>query len=439
MAVHLNTTGSGTAGGTTWATAFTSWTAAVAAMVAGDVLNVDVAFNTSAAGLTLVFPGTAASPNQVLSGTPAVVSGLTALSAGAQLLSSTPTLVVTGSFYMYGVTLECSSASNSPVAFAGSTTNTEEFDTCKFRLSGNNGASGIILGSISASVGSQVRCTSCSFRFANAGQQIRVNSRVEFYSCSIESGGTSPTTLFSMGNGARGAVCIGIGFDFTNLSSSANICAALISSSCSVLFSDCKMPASWSGVFQTGTTLVGCRSEFYAFDNAATSYRFSINDFPGSAREDATIYLTGSTTDGGNISDKFTTSANVVFPAAFRGRWYYQDVTTTGSSKTGTVQCARNGSATPYKDNEVWMELEYFSSSGTPLGAFVSDRMADVLSTPANQAAGTGPWTGLGGTNVLMALATTFTPQMVGYVRARVCVAVASISDLYVDPVVVVT
>lgn len=435
---HLNTTGTGV-GGTTWITAFTTWAAAVGAMAAGDVLYVDSAFNSSAAGLTLAFPGTPASPNQILSGTPAGGSGLTALAAGAQALSSTTTYTITGSFYAYGITWADSVVASFVLTFANATTNVQVHDTCTFSATGAGGSTTYSFGNTGASIGTFVQLVNCSFKFSAAGQLLAVNGNMEMLGGNLISGGTSPTNFIDPGNGARACKLVSTGFDATNFAAGFNLCAALATAGISVLFSDLKLPASFSGLLQAGTVKAGCRSEFYAFNNSTSTGRFNITDYSGSAAENTTVYLTGSTTDGVNLSDKFTSTANIAFPGAFRGRWYYTYNSATGSSKTATIQCARDGSATQYKDNEVWIEVEYFGSSATPLGSFANDRMADVLATPASQTAGSGTWTGLGGTNCKMDLAATFTPQLAGYVRARVCVAVPSISDLYVDPVVTIT
>jgi hypothetical protein len=82
--------------------------------------------------------------------------------------------------------------------------------------------------------------------------------------------------------------------------------------------------------------------------------------------------------------------------------------------------------------------VNYLADSGSPLGSFVSDAVADKLgaTTHADQATSSASWTTTGLTNPnAQKLAVTFTPQQAGYIHCRVMVAKAS-STYYVDPTV---
>ena len=84
-------------------------------------------------------------------------------------------------------------------------------------------------------------------------------------------------------------------------------------------------------------------------------------------------------------------------------------------------------SVTNLQDDEVWLETEYLGTSGFPLSLFANDRAADILATPADQAASTETWTTTGLTNPnRQKLVTTQTPQEKGYYRCRVGLAKAS-------------
>lgn len=435
----LNTTGSNTSPYDTWAKAATAWSTVVTGSAAGDRFVVDTAFNTSVAGIALTFPGTPASPNQVLSVTPTGASGISSLTAGALCLTSNTSFSIVGSLYAYGITFQSSSGSSHDIGLCTSTTNVQILDTCSI-ISGSGGSSTVTLGATGASVGSSLTLVNTSFKFGAVGQTVNLNGEVFMLGGTLLSGGSSPTNFFNPGQGTRACKINSVGFDFNNCAAGFNICSAQTSGGCTVTFSDFKLPASFSGALQAGTTKAGCRSEFYNGDNAATGYRFSIADYPGTATESASIYLTGTLTDGVAISDKIVTSANVKFPAAFKSRWLYAYDAGAGSAKTATVQCARDGSATKYNDDEVWLEVECLGTSSFPLGVFSSDRVADVVAAAAAQATGvgTGSWSGLSGTACSMALAASYTPRNTGYVRARVCMAVPS-ATLYYDPVITLT
>jgi hypothetical protein len=84
---------------------------------------------------------------------------------------------------------------------------------------------------------------------------------------------------------------------------------------------------------------------------------------------------------------------------------------------------------------DVWPEVEYLGSSGSPLGFVASGGLADPLATPAYWALdATSVWvtTGVSGP-VQQTLSVAFTPQLVGYVRVRIKVAKAS-QTLRIDP-----
>ena len=80
--------------------------------------------------------------------------------------------------------------------------------------------------------------------------------------------------------------------------------------------------------------------------------------------------------------------------------------------------------------------MMYKGTSGYPITTLVSDRMTP-LGTPANQSdgAGTGSWTGEGGTAKSLKLeAGSISPAENGHIRCRIAVGAASVSDIYVDP-----
>ncbi|MEK9809109.1 MAG: hypothetical protein VW362_01580, partial [Candidatus Nanopelagicales bacterium] len=134
------------------------------------------------------------------------------------------------------------------------------------------------------------------------------------------------------------------------------------------------------------------------------------------------------------LSWKMATTANAEYPAIIlRSPEIAKWNETTGSSVTVTVDILHD-SATALKDNEVWLEVEYLGTSGTPLALFTDDAVADVITTAADQTSSSATWTTTGMTNPnKQKLSVTFTPQEKGLIIARVCVAKASYT-VYVDP-----
>jgi hypothetical protein len=141
-------------------------------------------------------------------------------------------------------------------------------------------------------------------------------------------------------------------------------------------------------------------------------------------------------------------SANAEYPhQPLRSPEIVQWQGTVGSEITVTVDivhdtnvAAGQGAGTSYAfmDDEVWLEVQYLSTSGFPLASFITDRVA-VLGTAADQASSSVTWTTTGVTTpVKQALAVTFTPQERGYLHATVCVAKAS-KTIYVDPKLTIT
>lgn len=440
--IHLNTTGSNTAPYDTWAKAATTLATAVGGMAAGDNLLIDKAFTTSAAGVSVAFPGTPASPNRIYSGTPAAGSGLSDVSAGAKVVSSTTSFSVNGSVHGFLLEFEGTSASGTTLNMGIQGGNVQVWEDCYFNRPGTSNSGAVQFGASGSNLQSQVTLIRPSFRFGATGQNVRPHGLVDMFDVKFVSG-TNPTIIFAPATGGRGNTFRVFGMDCANLGTTFAICNMGGDQQGSCQFSDIELPASWSGTFSSGTVRPNNCHDFFCADSADTQYRFWMTRYEGNIHEDAAVYLSGSTTDGGSISDVFETSANVAFPGALKGRWYVVDVSSgLGSSKTATIQCAMDGASTIPTDAEVWMELEFFGTSGVPLGKYTTDRctpFAFLTSAATTHNSSSESWTGLGGTNCKFKLECTFTPEEAGYIRARVCTAMASNSQLHVDPNITVT
>jgi hypothetical protein len=234
------------------------------------------------------------------------------------------------------------------------------------------------------------------------------------------------------------------GYDFSALGAAVNLVQASVDGSNTAVFRNCMLPASWSGSIYAGTLFPGTRIEMWNCDSGSTNYRLWIKDYTGDIKSNASVYKT-SFSGGTAHSFEMTTSANTSYMGSMLiSPDIVADNSTTGSAVTATIEIVHDGAAA-FKDDEVWMELMYMSSTGTPLGTWINDTKADMLAAGAAQATSSEAWTGDTGTGPngsttwnTLKLNVTFTPQRAGYVIANVYMTVPS-KTIYVDPQVTLT
>ena len=167
-------------------------------------------------------------------------------------------------------------------------------------------------------------------------------------------------------------------------------------------------------------------------DSSATNYRYFYQHPVGSAQQETTVVHTGGATNGTTqVSWAITTNANSKFYTPFVSEEIAQWQDTTGSSKTATVYLTSNSSLT---NGDVWLEVEYLSAAGAPLGATVNTRVTLLGSTSA-LTSDASTWGGA--ISNKYKIAATFTPQLKGPVKARLYVAKAS-TTLYLDPLLTI-
>jgi hypothetical protein len=187
---------------------------------------------------------------------------------------------------------------------------------------------------------------------------------------------------------------------------------------------------------QTSTSIGGGSCLLLDCSAGDIHYFLGHYDALGETTVDTSIYATDNINDT-NLSWKIVTTANVSYATPYRSPWFpaYNDNTSTAI--TPSLEIVRSGSATAYKDDEVWSEWLYPGTSGYPKAVLVSDARG-LVATAADQttgALGASDWSGENATSWFGKLAPTasFTPSEVGHIQARVCVGKAS-STVYVDP-----
>lgn len=436
--VYSGAAGAGT--GTNWANAFTTLALAIAGSVAGDDIWVahDHAESTAAA-ITLTFPGTDASPNRVMcvsraGSVPPVAADLVSAAGG----TAGGTVTTTGNTSSITVGGFCSLISG--LQFIAGATGT--------------GSANLVQGSSSFA-----RFSGCHFKLASSGTGSRINPAgasgfAIWEDCTIEFsataqamgytggafiwrgrpgntvivGATLPTTLVSAGS-VQAANWLLSGLDLSALGSGKTLIGA--NPAQIVRLVNCKLGASVTVNASVGSRR-GVGADLIGCDSGGTVSRNERYRYQGTLTTETTTKRTGGASDGvTSYSWKVTTTAGASredpFEAFSRAIWNGD----TGVAKTATIHIATDN--VTLTDAEIWLEVDYLASSATPVSTLITDAPATALTAGANQAASTETWASVPGTPVKQKLEVTFTPQMAGPIRYRVKVAKAS-TTVYIDP-----
>jgi hypothetical protein len=434
---YLYSGAAGAATGADWANAYLTIAAAAAGMAAGDDLWVASDHNESTAGsVTANFPGTFASPNRIISvsragSTPPVAADVL---AGARITNTTAAnIVVGGSFYAYGLTLNNGTGASATSLRTGNNTGVQVWENCSFNLLSTSASSFLVPANVATS---WVDWINCSVSFANTGQGLQsatATTSLQFRwrnksGSTAITGATIPTNLFT--SSARGYIELS-GLDLSALGSGKTITAA--AGLASFLIQNCSLglagvvAATPTSYVLPATRLIGCNS-------SASVERNEIYHYSATLTTETTIIRTAGASDGTTAySWKIVSTANAsrVFPfETFEGVVWN---TTTGSSKTLTFHCVTDNVTLTNAD--IWLEVEYLGSSGTPVTTLVSSAPATQLTAGSNLTSDSGEaWTTTGlVTPLKQKFSVSFTPQMAGPIRWKVKVAKAS-TTVYVDP-----
>ena len=426
-----STDGSDSDNGSTWGLAKATLVGAAAIDAAGDAIYLSQSHAESGGAVVAVFAGTMANPVKIIAGNDSAEPPI-AVSAASLISSSSITL--SGSYYLYGLTLQ---AATSILPNAQSASNSVTLDHCSLITTGTTAGGFFSIGSAN-NITQKAVLLGCTYKFGGVSNiGCATGGVVEIKGGSFISGTSTPSAgVFGGAASDRTGSRLTIdGLDMTNLASTVNIFRTFISPG---LFQirNSKLPASWSGSLCNATPLAtGQRFEMHNCDSGDTNYRLWVQEYSGSIKTETTLVRTGGASDGTTgYSLVMATTANAnasVAPLVSPEVSIWND--TTGGSKTVTVEILHD-SATNLTDGEIWLEVQYLGTSGAPLGSFISDAKADILATAADQSASSETWTTTGMSNPnTQKLSVTFTPQEKGYIQAKVYLAKAS-KTVYVDP-----
>lgn len=433
--------GSDASDGLSWANAKATLVAALTAAGAGGRVFVDHAHaETQASVMTLLSPGTAASPVQVLcvdrTGDPEPPTAL-ATTATVTTTANNAITFSSGFTYVYGIIFSAGSgAVNSILQFPSGDPCLWILESCSLR--GNGTASfSIIVGSSGNMDEQTVELVNTTHSANNAGGGV-ISVRVgKFIWRDTPSAiiGDVPATLFSGVPNTHGVAYIH-GVDLSAMGSGDSLVNGALANKSYFRFENCKLGSSVAIITGSIPSQSGVEVTVVNCDSADTNYRYHRATYQGTIDHETTIIRTGGASDGTTgISRKMVSSANAKLysPLVLDGIAVWNE--DTGSAITATIEVVTDN--VTLTDKEAWLEVEYLGTSGFPLSLTATDRASANnahLGSGTNQTSSSETWTTTGLTTpVKQKLAVTFTPQEKGPIRLRVMLAKPS-TTMYVCP-----
>jgi Concanavalin A-like lectin/glucanases superfamily len=363
----------------------------------------------------------------------------TDLATGAVVGSSSSNLTVnpSGLLYVYGVTFRGGAALNigsTPGVFGGSW---QYYDNCVFDNSTGGGDRFEFYGPPLMVLNNTV------FKFPSTNTIAgTIFAKINWRNTPggvLLSGSAIPNPMFSTNNQGAGFITdmLWEGLDLSQLTGSlySDVDGRGIGA---LTIKDCKLNASMvsAGTVVTRPTNSGNKIRLIRSDSAAAPYKNSLITFEGTESTETTITRVGGAADpsGQAQSRKVVTTADAQWLRPFRcdpfAAW---NAVTSGNGIFVTVYGIWSGPALPNND-DIWMEVSYLGTSGSPLGSRVITTKVNVLAVGTPVPSDASVWNSAGGM-VPFKLITPLPPQpqMAGLIYARVCVGKPS-ATFYIDP-----
>lgn len=427
----------GTNSGTSWTDAYTTYGSAVTAATAdGDIIKVHYT-HTEELSATTTYSFT--NNVRTVSVDKDSSDALTAMGATHWLGSSSTNITINfrsstnKNQFFHGITVRNGTlvAGNLNIVLSYDDNAHQEYEDC-YIWNASAGSSALIIvgnGASGAVDQSFTRFKNCTIRFSRDSQVLSIGGHVQIEGGSLSSAGTIPL-VFAKANRAASVLDV-TGFDASALASN-----TLIGTSTDhkliAKFSQCKLGTSMVPLAtQTPTNRAGSEVSLFDCNSGDTHGIFGYYNALGSVVSDTGIYFTAG---AAAQSWKIVTAASCSVYAPFETPWI-DLYNTTLSAQSPYIEILRDGSATAYQDDEVWIDVMAKTVGASPISSLTTDRVTP-LGTPANQAAGAGlgSWTGEAGTawSGKCAVA-SLTPAENGHIRARIAVGEPSIT-VYADP-----
>lgn len=436
VALWSGATGAGN--GTSWADAYTTIAAVIAAQGSLSTRVFVSSDHSELVSSSIVFPSGGSIVYQLISSDRTSGFPPTVEQAGARIGSTNATnLSPTNSFYSKGVFWtagENSTATRNLTFDSANAYNIVRIVGGGIDLKNTGAGSRIVFGPGSTNRNMRFLLEGAEIRFGNAGQGFQMYCA----SLSIKDGALAGSAITEFIK-AVSAVAIDVdvsGLDMSSGAASMNLLAANLNGVGQIKLDSCKMPAGWTGGIVSGSMLAqgGLKALMINCDSADTNYRLITAGWGAALNTETAVYRTGGASDGVTpISWRIATNTGTIYPlinfdAPPITRWNE----TIGSPVTVSIEVLTDG--VTLHDDDAWLEVQYLDDAGYPLGALVSDERPSQLAAAADQDASTATWTTTGITTpVKQKLSVTFTPREKGYIQARVRVARPS-SVIYVCP-----
>jgi hypothetical protein len=346
-------------------------------------------------------------------------------------------------FYYQGISFSAGGGGSSAVSITFQTLGVHHvYKNCNFIIASTSASAVITVGTTSTPC--SVLWDNCTVQFANAGQKITLASAsFEWRNTpSAIVGATLPTNLIT-GTGASEFISFACrGVDFSALSTTLLSLLATVP----IVFEDCKFHASVTRYSVANATAVGYPNSpmiTVRCDSGATNYKSTRDEYAGAQTTETSITRVGGATDGTTpTSDKIVTNALATFLTPYRMLPLAIWNEVTGADVTVTVYGTVNSASLPNND-EIWMDMQYLGSSGSPIASFKSTSKSHPLAANAAVSSDGSTWNG-GGSGAgwspfkLVATLTSPQPAMKGFVYINVRVGKTS-GTCYLDPLPTLT
>ena len=445
---YVRSGATGAADGTTWADAYTTITAALSGKTGADTLWVANDHSVTAGGnITWTCPTSAGlrilGVNTAATEPPTAV--VTTPVAQENCGAATGLFEVRGFAYIHGLILRAGttgSSANSVNLCASAFSHAQVLTNCYLELPGTSAAVKLQLGSTGNTQNddSLVTLNNCRVSFGATGQKIVLaHARIVVNGLTINSGGSSVTTLFSFLSAAAGSAVVDdsdlTGVSYTNLIDRAGATPATF------VCRDTKC----SALVVTGTSPASGGPAIFIHNCSTGSGLNAVSEatYEGTILNETTIDR--SANGGGFQSYRMDSSANAAFQVSplVSPRGSTQN-TTTGSSVTVTVPIIHSGVGTGTSgallDTEIALFCSERTTSSSPQGSTLSDAagataslpLGDLFATAADQTTSSHTWDSSPATPVKQQLAVTMTPQNAGPIDFWVALYKPSVT-VYID------
>lgn len=444
---YLKSSATGSANGSSWANAFTTLASAIVAMSAGDTLYISPTHDeTTASAVTYTFPGTVASPNQVLcvqENTPP-----TTVTTGAIIKTTQGAngrnMTIRGSVYVQGV--EFAPSWNAPNAFyaslnlADAVGNRQIYKNCVLNSNNHNHSSSrITIASIgNSSGGSVVRLDDCTIRTypGTSAGGVEITGEVLINGGEYENANSA---LFIARNSSTRGVRLQVrGMSMTSAgASSALLDITQMSPGQSYDFINCSVG---SGVaFTTGTQAnPGGRARFYSVDSAGSVIRSEEYTMYGSSRLDTAVYLTGGATDGTTPhSMRLATNSNANEENPYRSQLIAIWNETVDSPITVSMEFLQDAAANA-NNSALWIDVFAMTTAGSTTTTRYSTRRATILTTPSALTTSAASWVQSMSQPKPQKCSVTLTPRKKGFIYVEAFLGSQN-AIVYANPAIDVT